>query len=54
VPAGYYASGAPFGLIFVGRLWDEAALLGYAYAYEQSAGHRRAPALAAGRAGAAS
>jgi amidase len=54
VPAGYYASGAPFGLIFVGRLWDEAALLGYAYAYEQSAGHRRAPALAAGREGIAS
>jgi amidase len=34
VPAGYYASGSPFGLIFVGRQWDEAALLGYAYAYE--------------------
>ncbi|KND60605.1 Aspartyl-tRNA(Asn) amidotransferase subunit A Glutamyl-tRNA(Gln) amidotransferase subunit A [Candidatus Burkholderia verschuerenii] len=36
VPAGYYASGSPFGLIFVGRQWDEAALLGYAYAYEVS------------------
>ncbi|BBU30960.1 amidase [Burkholderia sp. THE68] len=42
VPAGYYASGSPFGLIFVGRLWDEAALLGYAYAYEQGAGRRKA------------
>ncbi|MGF6768358.1 amidase [Paraburkholderia sp. GAS199] len=34
VPAGNYRSGSPFGLIFVGRQWDEAALLGYAYAYE--------------------
>jgi Asp-tRNA(Asn)/Glu-tRNA(Gln) amidotransferase A subunit family amidase len=34
VPAGFYQSGSPFGLIFVGRQWDEAALLGYAYAYE--------------------
>ncbi|MFM0415328.1 amidase [Paraburkholderia aromaticivorans] len=33
VPAGFYASGAPFGLIFVGRQWDEGALLGFAYAY---------------------
>jgi amidase len=41
VPAGYYQSGSPFGLIFVGRLWDEAALLSYAYAYEQGAGRRR-------------
>ncbi|MBW0449549.1 amidase [bacterium M00.F.Ca.ET.228.01.1.1] len=38
VPAGRYLSGAPFGLIFVGRQWDEAALLGYAYAYETGAG----------------
>jgi len=45
VPAGYYASGSPFGLIFVGRQWDEAALLGYAYAYEKGADHRKAPML---------
>jgi Asp-tRNA(Asn)/Glu-tRNA(Gln) amidotransferase A subunit family amidase len=45
VPAGYYQSGSPFGLIFVGRQWDEAALLGYAYAYEQGAGHRRTAVL---------
>ncbi|SAL27715.1 amidase [Caballeronia cordobensis] len=45
VPAGYYASGSPFGLIFVGRQWDEAALLGLAYAYEQGAGKRKAPLL---------
>jgi Asp-tRNA(Asn)/Glu-tRNA(Gln) amidotransferase A subunit family amidase len=46
VPAGYYKSGSPFGLIFVGRQWDEAALLGYAYAYENGAGRRKAPMLA--------
>jgi len=45
VPAGYYASGSPFGLIFVGRQWDEAALLGYAYAYERGTGHRKVPVV---------
>jgi Asp-tRNA(Asn)/Glu-tRNA(Gln) amidotransferase A subunit family amidase len=45
VPAGYYASGAPFCLIFVGPMWTEADLLGYAYAYEQATHHRRAPSL---------
>lgn len=45
VPAGYYASGAPFCLIVVGHQWAEADLLAYAYAYEQSSRHRRAPKL---------
>jgi amidase len=45
VPAGYYASGAPFNLIFVGRQWSEAQLLGYAYAYESATRHRRPPLL---------
>jgi aspartyl-tRNA(Asn)/glutamyl-tRNA(Gln) amidotransferase subunit A len=45
VPAGYYASGAPFCLIVLGRQWSEADLLAYAYAYEQSTRHRRAPVL---------
>ena len=45
VPAGYYGSGAPFGLIFVGRLWSEADLLAYAYAYESSTQHRKIPVL---------
>ena len=45
VPAGYYASGAPFGLIFVGRMWSEADLLAYAYAYESATRHRKAPVL---------
>ena len=48
VPAGYYESGAPFNLIFVGRMWSEADLLGLAYAYEHATRHRRAPALDAG------
>lgn len=47
VPAGYYQSGCPFGLIFVGRKWSEAELLGYAYAYEQQTRHRRPPQLRA-------
>ncbi len=45
VPAGYYESGAPFNLIFVGRMWSEADLLAYAYAYECATKHRRAPTL---------
>jgi aspartyl-tRNA(Asn)/glutamyl-tRNA(Gln) amidotransferase subunit A len=48
VPAGYYASGAPFNLIFVGPMWSEAQLLSLAYAYECATRHRRPPALAAG------
>lgn len=40
VPAGQYSSGAPFGLIFVGPLWSEARLLGFAYDYEQATRHR--------------
>jgi len=45
VPAGYYRSGAPFGLIFVGRLWSEADLLAYAYGYESATQHRKIPVL---------
>jgi amidase len=45
VPAGYYPSGSPFGVIFVGRLWDEANLLGYAYDYEQATMLRKTPEL---------
>lgn len=41
VPAGYYASGAPFGLIFLGLQWSEADLLNLAHAYEQSTRHRK-------------
>ena len=45
VPAGNYPEGTPFAAIFVGRLWDEARLLGLAYAYEQQTHMRRAPVL---------
>ena len=45
VPAGYYVSGAPFCLIIVGRMWSEADLLSYAYAYEHATRHRRPPVL---------
>lgn len=45
LPAGYYESGAPFGLIFVGRQWSEAMLLACAHAYEQATHHRRAPVV---------
>ncbi|MFD2173427.1 amidase [Rhodobacter lacus] len=41
VPAGYYASGAPFELIFLGKQWSEAELLQCAYAYEQATKHRK-------------
>jgi amidase len=43
VPAGYYESGAPFNLIFVGRQWSEAELLGLAFSYESATRHRRPP-----------
>ena len=45
VPAGYYASGAPFGLLFVGPLWSEAVLLALAHDYENATRHRKPPRL---------
>jgi amidase len=45
VPAGYYPSGTPFGLIFVGPAWSEASLLGMAFDYENATRHRMAPDL---------
>jgi aspartyl-tRNA(Asn)/glutamyl-tRNA(Gln) amidotransferase subunit A len=45
VPAGYYESGSPFNLIFVGSRWSEPALLAMAYDYETATGHRRSPTL---------
>lgn len=44
VPAGYYASGAPFEIIFLGKQWTESKLIQCAYAYEQNTKHRK-PAL---------
>ena len=48
VPAGFYASGAPFNLIFVGPMWSEADLLALAFAYETATHHRCAPTLRVG------
>lgn len=40
VPAAGYRSGAPFGLILIGRPWSEGCLLSMAYAFEQLASAR--------------
>ena len=45
VPGGYYGDGTPFATYFVGRMWDEAKLIGLAYDYEQATLHRVAPTL---------
>jgi amidase len=45
VPAGHYPSGTPFGIIIVGRLWDEARLLRLAYAFEQATHFHQVPSL---------
>lgn len=45
VPAGFYATGLPFGLEISARPWHDGDLLGYAYAYEQATSHRRPPVL---------
>lgn len=42
-PAGVDATGTPVGLQFLGRMWDDARLVGFAYAYEQSDHPRVAP-----------
>ncbi|HEY0010247.1 MAG TPA: amidase family protein [Tepidisphaeraceae bacterium] len=44
-PAGFYDDNTPFGIIFLGRPWAEAQLLGYAYDYEQATNWRTAPTL---------
>ena len=36
IPAGHYASGAPFELIFLGKHWSEKSLIAQAFAYEQA------------------
>jgi amidase len=42
VPAGYMF-GLPVGISFFGRAWDDAKLIGYAYAFEQATQYRRQP-----------
>jgi Asp-tRNA(Asn)/Glu-tRNA(Gln) amidotransferase A subunit family amidase len=45
VPAGFYASGLPFGLEFSARPWTDGDLLAVAYAWEQATHLRKPPAL---------
>lgn len=45
IPAGFYASGAPFNLVIVARQWTEADMLAIGYAYEQGTGYRKATEL---------
>lgn len=42
VPNGYI-DGLPLGMQILGRRWDEAKIIQYAYAYEQATRHRRPP-----------
>lgn len=43
MPAGFTSDGVPVGLEIVGRPYDEAKLLGYAYSFEHAGSHRFAP-----------
>jgi Asp-tRNA(Asn)/Glu-tRNA(Gln) amidotransferase A subunit family amidase len=45
VPAGFYASGLPFGLEFSGRPWTDGDLLGVAAAWEKAGSWRKPPVL---------
>jgi amidase len=46
VPMGYVQGALPVGLSFYGRAWSEAALLRFAFAYEQATRLRRPPRFA--------
>lgn len=48
VPFGYYEDRTPFVLAFIGRMWSEADLLGWAYEMEQATRARVAPVLDGG------
>ena len=43
MPAGFTADGLPVGVELMGRAMDDAKLVSYAYSYEKSINHRRAP-----------
>ena len=47
-PFAYYPDGTPFVVAFIGDLWTDAALLGYAYDLEQATLARVAPVLEEG------
>jgi Asp-tRNA(Asn)/Glu-tRNA(Gln) amidotransferase A subunit family amidase len=44
VPRGYLGEGLPQGLQIIGRPWEDAKIISYAFAYEQATHHRRPPA----------
>ena len=46
VPAGFTSDDLPAGITFLGRPYDDASMIGLAYAYEQATRHRRPPACA--------
>jgi len=45
VPMGFSSLNLPAGLQFLGRMYDEASLIKYCYAYEQGTHHRKPPEL---------
>lgn len=45
VPFSYYPDGTPFVVVFIGDMWTEEELLGYAYDFEQTSLGRIAPSL---------
>ena len=45
VPRGFLGEGLPQGLQILGRPWEEAKIIGYAFAYEQATHYRRSPPL---------
>ncbi len=45
VPAGFTDDGLPAGITFLGRPYDDAAMVQLAYAYERATLHRRAPEI---------
>jgi Asp-tRNA(Asn)/Glu-tRNA(Gln) amidotransferase A subunit family amidase len=44
VPAGFTSDDLPTGITFLGRPYDDANMIRFAYAFEQATNHRRAPA----------
>ena len=44
MPAGFTADGLPVGVEMLGRAFDDARLVSFAYSFEQAMHHRRAPA----------